>query len=68
MFKLKEGIYLAAIMIRRGLNLLTNQKEFLVKSIEERNTIPDSEISAGDIAYVYDSDDAGNIYIVNEEK
>ncbi|MDD3399241.1 MAG: hypothetical protein PHW93_06580 [Candidatus Methanomethylophilaceae archaeon] len=59
---------MAAIMIRRGLNLLTNQKEFLVKSIEERNTILDSEISAGDIAYVYDSDDVGNIYIVNEEK
>jgi hypothetical protein len=55
-------------MIRRGLNILTNQKEFLVKSTEERDAILDSEISKGDIAYVYDSDDVGNIYIVNEEK
>ena len=59
---------MAAILTKRGQNILTNQKEWLSASLAEMNAILLAETSAGDYVYIYAGDNKGDLYIANAAK
>lgn len=59
---------MAAILTKRGQNILTNQKEWFAASLAEMNTIDKDSISPGDYSYIYSGDNRGELYFVNENK
>ena len=59
---------MAAILTKRGQNILTNQKEWLAASLAEMNAILLAETSAGDYVYIYAGDNKGDLYIANAAK